>query len=156
MKPSSKEPLDPEAALLKLRNYCAYQERCHQEVEVKLAQLGFHGFKADAIMARLIEENFLNEERFAVAFAGGKYRIKNWGKYRIRLALQQKGVSEYSIDKALEAVKKEGDYEARLTQLLASKKEEYKGRTQQWAEVALRKGWEAELVWEIIRQLGEA
>ena len=83
----------PEAALQKLQAYCAYQERCHQEVSAKLADLGMYGDKADEIISKLIENNFLNEERFAIAYARGKFRIKQWGKIRIRQGLKQRHTS---------------------------------------------------------------
>ena len=74
-----KKHITKEVALQKLQAYCAYQERCHSEVESKLYQLGIFGDAADAIIAQLIEDNFLNEERFAIAYARGKFQMKSWG-----------------------------------------------------------------------------
>ncbi len=154
MEIKKKAPLSNEAALIKLKNYCAYQERAQQEVTQKLADLGVYGDRADAIIAELIQENFLNEERFAIAFAGGRYRIKEWGKIRIRIELQQRRVSDYSIRRALEFVDKEGNYKETLCNLLQRKSADYEGRTAQLADVALRRGWESELVWQTIKELG--
>src|SRR5690242_21297330 len=88
-----------EKALQKIKQYCAYQERCHAEVKDKLYGMGLHRQEVDDIMAELITENFLNEERFAKAFAGGKFRVKQWGRKKIIGALKQKQVSEYCIDR---------------------------------------------------------
>ncbi|HEX5151279.1 MAG TPA: RecX family transcriptional regulator [Parafilimonas sp.] len=88
-------------ALQKIKHYCAYQERCHAEVRSKLYSLGLHKNEVEQLLAQLIEENLLNEERFAFAYAGGKFRMKQWGKQKIKYALQQKQVSDYCIRKAL-------------------------------------------------------
>ena len=75
--------------------YCRYQERCHSEVRDRLAAYGVFGKDADAVTARLIEENFLNEERFAIQFAGGKFRIKGISPWCIRRALREIGDDDY-------------------------------------------------------------
>ena len=77
-------------ALLKLQNYCAYQERCHQEVRQKLKEMHMIPEVIDTIIVHLLEHNFLNEERFAKTFVSGKFRIKKWGKYRLTSALKKK------------------------------------------------------------------
>lgn len=88
--------------LEKLRKYCAYQERCHQEVKYKAIALGLRGEAVDKAMSVLIEENFLNEQRFARALVGGKMRIKRWGKQKICQMLVQKGIGDYIIRHAFE------------------------------------------------------
>ena len=90
--------------LQKAKHYCAYQERCHSEVRDKLYSFGLHRNEVEPLLTQLIEEDFLNEERFAIAYAGGKFRIKNWGKEKIKYALKQKRVSEYCIKKALTSI----------------------------------------------------
>ena len=90
-----KTSLSREQALQKLKHYCAYQERCHQEVKEKLYSLEMHKQDVEIIISQLIEENYLNEERFAIQYAGSKFRIKHWGKVKIKHALKQKQVSEY-------------------------------------------------------------
>ena len=91
----------------KLKQYCAYQERSHHEVKSRLYDLGVWKKDHDEIIAALIEENYLNEERFAIAFAGGKFRMKQWGRVKIRYELKQRQVSEYCIKKAMKQIDEE-------------------------------------------------
>ena len=144
----------PEAALLKLQSYCAYQERCHQEIVAKLFDLGIYGDNQDDIIAKLIADNFLNEERFAVTYARGKFRIKQWGKIRIRQALKMRKIPEYSIKKAMQAVDTEGGYLETLTKVISTKAKDYDGDRQQkqkLAAFAMSKGFESELIWEVLK-----
>lgn len=83
------------------KRFCTYQERTHQQLRDKLYSWGLHKQEVEKIIARMIEEGYLNEERFAIAFAGGKFRINHWGKQKIEAALRQKKISEYCIRKAL-------------------------------------------------------
>jgi regulatory protein len=92
------------SALQKIKHYCSYQERCHAEVRNKLYAFGLHKNEVEQLLVQLIEENFLNEERFSIAYAGGKFRMKQWGKEKIKYALQQKHVSDYCIRKALASI----------------------------------------------------
>ncbi len=98
------QQLTKEQALQKIKPYCAYQERCHSEVKEKLYSYGLYKKDVEALLSHLVEENFLNEERFAILFAGGKFRIKHWGKIKIQYELKQKQVSEYCIKKALKEI----------------------------------------------------
>jgi regulatory protein len=109
-----------EAAFRKIKHYCAYQERAHAEVKQKLYGYGLYKNEVEELMSQLIEENYLNEERFAIAFAGGKFRIKQWGKTKIKYELAQKQVSAYCINKALASILDE-DYEKTLAKLAAEK-----------------------------------
>jgi regulatory protein len=84
-----------EKAWQKIKHYCAYQERSHAEAREKLYSFGLYRQEVETLLSQLIEENYLNEERFAVAFAGGKFRMKQWGKTKIKYELQQKRVSAY-------------------------------------------------------------
>lgn len=145
-----KKQLTKEQALQKLKHYCAYQERCHSEVKGKLYQLGVWKKDHDEIIANLIEENYLNEERFAVAFAGGKFRIKQWGRVRIKYELKQKQVSEYSIKKAMKQIDEE-EYLSVLNKLAkekyaALKNEQYLIRKKKTMDYLAAKGFEADLV----------
>lgn len=88
----------------KARRFCAYQERTHQQLRDKLYSWGLHKSDVEKIIALMIEEGYLNEERFAMAFASGKFRINRWGKKKIEMALRQKKISEYCIRKALSAI----------------------------------------------------
>src|SRR5690242_15375551 len=105
--------LTKEQALQKLRHYCGYQERCHSEVKAKLYELGVWKKDHDEIISSLIEDNYLNEERFAIQFAGGRFRMKQWGRVKIKYELKQKQVSEYCIKKALQQIPEE-DYQRTL------------------------------------------
>ena len=109
----------------KLRQYCAYQERSHYEVQQKLYELGIRRQDQDEILAALIEEDYLNEERFAVQFVGGKFRMKDWGRRKIYFALKEKRVSDYSIKKALQQIDEEA-YIAVLKELAEKKYESLK------------------------------
>src|SRR5215475_10354937 len=115
-----KKKLTKEQAIQKLRHYCGYQERCHSEVREKLYELGVWKKDHDEIIATLIEENYLNEERFAIAFAGGKFRVKQWGRVKIKYELKQKQVNDYSIRKALQQID-EKKYKTTLHKLTAEK-----------------------------------
>ncbi|MBK8622320.1 MAG: RecX family transcriptional regulator [Saprospiraceae bacterium] len=99
-------------AAINIERYCAYQERCHDEVRTKLLSHGIYGDFLEELISDLIQNNFLNEERFAVMYAGGKFRIKRWGRIKIQQALKQKGVSSYSVRVALENIKDEDYAEA--------------------------------------------
>ncbi len=145
-----KKTLTRDQALQKLRHFCGYQERCHQDVKEKLYNLGVKKREHDEIIATLIEEKYLDEERFAVAFAGGRFRIKQWGRIKIRYELKQRQVSDYSIRKALGQID-EKEYRAVLQKLAeeryASLKEE-QGllRKKKTMDYLLQKGFEMELV----------
>ena len=99
-----KNSLTVTEALEKLRNYCAYQERCHKEVKNKLYQLGMIPQAIDQIIGTLVSENYLNESRFAQQFAHGKFSIKHWGKMRITRGLKARSISNYDIKQALAAI----------------------------------------------------
>lgn len=118
-RPNKARPTPAEAEL-KIRSWCAYQERSQDETRHKLREFGLSSEDAEAMIARLIGENFLNEERFALAFAGGKFRIKHWGRNKIRIELKKHKVSDYCINKALNAIPAD-DYERVLTKVLEKK-----------------------------------
>lgn len=104
-------------AYTKAARYCAYQERTQQEVREKIYAYGLYSDEAEEVIARLIEDNFINEERFAQAFAGGKFRLKKWGRAKIEHALREKGISDYCVRKGLEQIDPE-DYLHTLQELL--------------------------------------
>ncbi len=116
----------PNQALPKIKQFCAYQERCHSEVKDKLYGYGLSKDDVEEIISKLIEDNYLNEERFAIHFAGGKFRIKHWGKIKIKYELKQKQVSEYCIKKALENINSK-DYIKTLEKLAELKLKTLKG-----------------------------
>ena len=103
--------------LKKLLRYCAYQERCHRDVREKIMSYDVYGDDLEEIMVYLIEQNYLNEERFAITYAGGKFRLKRWGRNKIRFELEHREISEYCIQKALNEIDEE-EYETALTKLI--------------------------------------
>jgi len=145
-----KKALTKEKALQKLKHFCAYQERCHSEVKEKLYNLGVWKKDHDEIIAALIEENYLNEERFAIAFAGGKFRVKQWGRVKIKYELKQKQVSEYSIKKAMKQIDEE-EYLSVLNKLAKEKyaslkSEQYLVRKKKTMDYLMAKGFETDLI----------
>jgi regulatory protein len=115
-----KKSLTQEQAFQKLRHYCGYQERCHSEAKEKAYSLGLRRTDVEELISKLIEENYLNEERFARLFAGGKFRIKNWGRVTIKNELKQKRVSDYCIRKAMEEID-EKEYSKTIDKLAKKK-----------------------------------
>ena len=138
----------------KLEAYCAYQERCMQEIERKLAGWGFYGEQQDNLIADLISNNYLNEERFASAYVSGKTRIKKWGRVKIKLNLKQKRISDYSINKAFKEIE-EDEYLETLNDLAEKKFNQVSGKNK-WDKRAkmqrylLSKGYENSLVYEAL------
>lgn len=144
-------------AKIKLYRYCAYQERCHQEVEEKLRELGVRGDTADEVIHHLISEGFLNEERFAKNFASGKFRLKHWGRLKIVRELEQRNVSSHCIRAGLREI--EGDaYTTTLGELLKKKAENTEAENvftlrDKVSRFAIQKGFEPELVWALLKKL---
>jgi len=149
--------LTAEQALQKIRQYCTYQERCHKEVKEKLYSYGLHKSDAEKIMADLIENDFLNEERFAIQFAGGKFRMKQWGRKKIQYELQQKGVSPHSIKVALKELD-ESDYAETLHKLASIKwdslaTEHHLTRQAKTQAYLMQKGYEPDFISKEIKEL---
>jgi regulatory protein len=107
-------------AIKKAEHYCVYQDRCHQEMRSKLLEWGIYGLELENILTHLINHDFLNEERFARSYARGKFRIKHWGKIKIKQHLKSKQVSEYCIKKGLTEIDEE-DYQKTIEQLIQKK-----------------------------------
>ncbi|SDE95567.1 regulatory protein RecX [Cellulophaga baltica] len=141
----------------KLESYCAYQDRCHKEVNQKLKDMGMIPSAIDQIIYALIQDNFLNEERFSKSFARGKFNIKKWGKNRIINELKQRGISKYNITTALKEID-EDDYLETLT-VLAQKRldaiseKNIQKRRKKLADYLLYRGWESHLVYDKITEL---
>jgi regulatory protein len=155
--PIKKIVYSPEAALVKARAYCVYQERSHQELRDKLYEWGLHQKEVEAIISELITTGFINEERFAVIYAGGKFRIKKWGKVKIKMALKEKRVSDYCIRKALAAIDIE-DYVKTLRDILVSKSASVKEsnpikKKYKIAQYAVSRGFESDLIWAILGEV---
>ncbi|MEI9943787.1 MAG: regulatory protein RecX [Chitinophagaceae bacterium] len=154
-----KKYLTKEQALQKLKHYCGYQERSHSEVKEKLYALGVWKNEHDEITAALIEQGYLNEERFAIAFAGGKFRIKQWGRVKIKYELKQKKVSEYSIKKALKQIDEE-EYIKTLKKLAEDKyaslkSDQYLIRKKKTMDYLMQRGFEPALITSVVQGLTE-
>ncbi|HTB52763.1 MAG TPA: regulatory protein RecX [Ferruginibacter sp.] len=153
-----KQQLTKVQALPKARQYCAYQERCHSEVKEKLYGFGLHKKDVEELIADLIEENYLNEERFAMVFAGGRFRIKNWGRVKIKYELKQKQVSDYCIKKALQEIGT-ADYLKTLYKLADKKLKLLKGekniftKKKKLQDYLLQKGFEPQLIQTVIKDI---
>jgi regulatory protein len=149
--------LTPQEAKEKIQRYCAYQERSHQEVRKKLFDFGLYSNEVEEMISYLITSNFLNEERFARAFAGGKFRMKKWGRIKIVNALEGHGVSENCIRLGLKEIDN-SDYEKTLYTLIDKKaddidEENIYAKRDKLSKFAIQKGFEPDLVWKVIREL---
>lgn len=141
-------------AIEKMKRYCAYQERCQSEVRQKLHGLELNNDEIENVLCSLIEQNFINEERFAKTFVRGKFRQKKWGKVKIKQHLKQKQISAYCIQTGLEEIDTES-YKNTLDLVLLKKEkllidENDFTKKQKLAKHAINKGFESDLVWESI------
>lgn len=157
MKEAGKKVITFSQALKKAADYCAIQERCQQDVRVKIRDWGLFGEEAEQCIAELISQGFINEERFAKAFAGGKFRIKKWGRIKIKTELKHKNISDYCINKGLREISS-ADYKKTLNDILLKKSKEIKEKNQykrmnKIASYAIQKGYESGLVWDAIREM---
>ena len=147
----------PEQAFQKLKQYCAYQERSHYEAKEKLYSFGLHKTEVETLLSKLIEEDYLNEERYAILFSGGHFRSKKWGRIKINATLQQKKVSSFNIKKGLKVID-EADYRKCLLQLASTKwssikSEQWISRMAKTTNYLLQKGYESNLNQDAIAQI---
>lgn len=162
----NKQTYTLDEAKRKLEYFCAYRERCHKEVVAKLREMHMIPLAVDAVVVHLIENNFLNEERFARSFGRGKFHLKKWGKQRIVRELEARDIAAPNIRAALKEID-EGDYldtlheiaEKRWRQIrdgLPSGKKDPKallrGR-KKLSDYLLYRGWESHLVYEKVNEL---
>ncbi|MEZ4793601.1 MAG: regulatory protein RecX [Gelidibacter sp.] len=141
----------------KLEHYCSYQERCHKEVVQKLQSMNMIPQAVDIIIVHLLDNNFLNEERFAKAFVKGKFRIKKWGKHRIARELKQKGITKNLIAEAIKEIS-ETDYLNTFNELAKKKAQSIKETNHQkkkkkLADYLLYRGWESHLVYGKVNEI---
>jgi regulatory protein len=146
-------------ALIKAANFCAYQERTQKEVRSKLAELEVVGDESEQIIVWLIENNYLNEERFARIFAGSKFRQKKWGRIKIRQELKMRGVSDYCLRAGMSEIDGD-DYMETLQTIIEKKAKEVKEtnpliKKQKIVKYALSKGFEQDLVFDVVRNLSK-
>jgi len=149
--------MELEEAKQKIFRYCAYQERCHSEVRNRLYTYGLYRNDIDNIITYLITEGFLNEERFAKAYAGGKFRIKQWGKLKIQIELELRGLTKNCITIGLKEIDT-ADYIKTLESLIHKKKSLLEEENtfvlrDKIAQYVIHKGYEPELVWTTIKAI---
>jgi len=147
-------PSSQEEALNKISRYCAYQERSHQEVKNKLFEYGLYSNQVDEVLSHLITEGFLNEERYAKAYAGGKFRIMKWGRLKIKKELESSGVSPRNIAKGLMEITN-AEYAKSIHGLVKKKSDQVQDKNpylkkNKVARFLIGKGYEPELVWEAV------
>jgi regulatory protein len=151
----TKKKLTLAEAKFKAEHFCAYQERCHQEVEAKLKEWLIFGDWAAEVILHLIEHKFLNEERFAKAYAGGKFRTQHWGRLKIKNELKKRAISPFCIQLGMKEIE-EDDYQKVLETSILKKRKETKAKTE-WernnkvATYLIGRGFEPELVWSTIK-----
>ncbi len=151
-----KKSLTSAEAFSKILKYCAYQERSHHEVKNKLYSFGLHSDEVEELLSKLITEGFVNEERFAKAFAGGKFRMKKWGRIKIEKELNALGLSRRCIANGMKEIVDE-DY-LKTLQLLLEKKNNLIAeadpfvRKDKLATYAIGRGYEPDLVWKLIKE----
>ena len=151
------KPISLSEIVQKLEYYCSYQERCHVEVKEKLKGFAISSEEKDQIIVHLINENFLNEERFASVFSISKFHQKKWGKIRIKNELKTRKISDYLITKSLKEIPLE-EYETAFQTLAekhwdANTEKNPLKRRKKFCDYLLRKGWESDLVYEKVKQL---
>lgn len=154
---ANKKRFSPSVAYNKIASYCAFQERSHKEVRNKLYTYGLYQSEVEEALTRLIGDGFLNEERFAKAFAGGKFRMKKWGRNKIIQALEGHGVTSNCIQRGLKEID-QPDYVKTLTELLKKKLSQHQEfemfkKRGKAASFAIGKGYESELVWRLLKEL---
>ncbi len=153
----SKKTYTLQEATKKLEHYCAYQERCHQEVRQKLEGMYMIPEAIDVIIVHLLKHNFLNEERFAKTFVSGKFKIKRWGRYRLTFELKKKDISKVNINQALKTIEN-GEYIEVFNDLAEKKANSIKEsnkfkKRKKLIDYLLYRGWESYLVYEKANEL---
>ena len=145
--------LSHDAILKKVLHYCAYQDRCTQEVRNKLATFDIPASEKEKFVKLLVDEGYLDDERYASTFVRSKIHLKKWGVNKIRMALKMKGIADEIISNALSEIDPE-IYREELIKVLKTKKinetDPYKCRAK-LAQYAIQKGYEPGLVWETLR-----
>ena len=156
MQENEKKKINPNEALLKMQSWCAYQERCQQEARNKLYEWTLKPIEVENIISELISQNFINEERFAVAYAGGKFRVKKWGKHKIVAGLKLRKISEYCIKKAMNEIDST-DYINTLRKLILTKKNQLNEKNlikqkYKLLQYAYSRGFEQDLILDVLKE----
>ena len=152
-----KKPWSLKEAKIKLAAFCAYQERCQQEARERLADKGIFGDDAEQLIVQMIEEGFINEDRFARAFARGKFRLKKWGRHKIQQELSRRNISSNCLKSAMKEIDEEEYWE---TLLAIAEKRVQSGRgkeafvlRQQSYQYLLSRGYESSLIEEALKEV---
>lgn len=150
------KPLTPDQVLDKMAKYCAYQERCVKDVKDKLKTFDIPQESKDEILDYLLDNRFVNDERFARSFVRGKLNQSGWGVNKIRFHLMQKGIDKDVIDEAFGQTDEEV-YKQKLIDILKAKSKTVKAETdferkRKLAAFAMQKGFEGSLVWEVLKE----
>lgn len=150
------KPLTPDQVLDKMAKYCAYQERCVKEVRDKLKTFDIAEEEKTKILEYLLDNHFVNDERYAKAFVRGKVNQSGWGVNKIRFHLIQKGINKDIIEEALGQTDEEA-YRQRLIEILKTKAKTVKAdsdfeKKRKLASYAMQKGFEGPLVWEVVKE----
>ena len=151
------KPLTPDQVLDKMAKYCAYQERCVKDIKDKLKTFDISEEEKTKILDYLLDNRFVNDNRFAKAFVRGKVNQSGWGVNKIRFHLIQKGIDKDIIDEALGQTDNEV-YRQRLIDILKTKSKTIKAdsdfeKKRKLAAYAMQKGFEGNLIWEVLKDL---
>lgn len=145
--------LSNDVILKKVLHYCAYQDRCTQEVRTKLSTFDMPDAEKEKIVKLLVDEGYLDDERYASTFVRSKIHLKKWGVNKIKMSLKMKGISDEIIGNALSEIDPE-IYKDELIKVLKAKKindtDPYKKKAK-LAQYAIQKGYEPSLVWDALR-----
>ena len=151
------KPLSPDQVLDKMAKFCAYQERCVKDVIDKLKTFEIAEKDQTEILNYLIDNRFVDDERFARSFVRSKINQSGWGVNKIRFHLMQKGIDKDVIDEAMQSLDEEA-YRQRLRDILTTKAKTVKAandfeKKRKLAAYAMQKGFEGNLVWEVLKDL---
>jgi regulatory protein len=156
----TKKAISVKGAITKMASFCAYQERSQQEVREKLyAEYSLDAEEIEFVIAELIGQNFINEERFAKVFVGSKFRVKKWGKIKIQQALKKHRLSSYCIQEGLKEIEDEA-YEKVILEVLQKKNKQITEpnplkRKQKLLQYAVSKGYETDIVLDLLEEILE-
>jgi len=149
---------DYNQAWIAIQKFCAYQERCHKEVRSRLYDYGLNSSDVEELIAKLIEHNYINEERFAIAFVRGKFNVKKWGRLKIQSELKFRQISPFCIKKGMAEIDSERYFDT-LKGLVNKKNKDYKSTTNLYARhnkianYCFNKGYESDLIWTAIKEI---
>ena len=141
----------------KIKIYCSYQDRCHKDVVLKLKDFNIDNKGKNEIISNLIKENYLNESRFCKSFARGKFRIKNWGRIKIKNELKLRDISSYNISLALKEID-DKDYIEKLDSIFKKKLSSLGNinvniKRKKIFSFLKYRGWENNLIFEKINEI---